>query len=68
MAELEQALKDSKKNPRTTVIVIDTDPMMTTDAGGSWWDVGVPEVSVRPTVLEARVKHEKGRAKQKLGN
>ena len=68
LAELEQALKDSKKNPRTTVIVIDTDPMMTTDAGGSWWDVGVPEVSVRKTVLEAHAKHEKGRAKQKLGN
>ena len=68
LAELEQALKDSKKNTRTTVIVIDTDPMMTTDAGGSWWDVGVPEVSVRPTVLAAHAKHEKGRAKQKLGN
>ena len=68
LAELEQALKDSKKNTRTTVIVIDTDPMMTTDAGGSWWDVGVPEVSVRKTVLEAHAKHEAGRAKQKLGN
>ena len=68
LAELEQALKDSKKNTRTTVIVIDTDPMMTTDAGGSWWDVGVPEISTRPTVLAAHAKHEQGRAKQKLGN
>ena len=68
LAELEQALKDTKKSTRTTVIVIDTDPMMTTDAGGSWWDVGVPEISSRPTVLVARAKHEKGRAKQKLGN
>jgi 3D-(3,5/4)-trihydroxycyclohexane-1,2-dione acylhydrolase (decyclizing) len=68
LAELEQALKDSKNNTRTTVIVIDTDPMISTDAGGAWWDVGVPEVSVRPTVLAARTKHEAGRAKQKLGN
>ncbi len=68
LAELEQALKDSKSNTRTTVIVINTDPMMSTDAGGSWWDVGVPEISVRPTVLTAHAKHEKGRAKQKLGN
>jgi 3D-(3,5/4)-trihydroxycyclohexane-1,2-dione acylhydrolase (decyclizing) len=68
LAELEQALKDSKNNTRTTVIVIDTDPMISTDAGGAWWDVGVPEVSVRPTVLAAHAKHEAGRAKQKLGN
>lgn len=68
LAELEQALKDSKKNTCTTVIVIDTDPMISTDVGGAWWDVGVPEVSVRPTVLAAHTKHEAGRAKQKLGN
>jgi 3D-(3,5/4)-trihydroxycyclohexane-1,2-dione acylhydrolase (decyclizing) len=68
LAELEQALKDSKNNTRTTVIVIDTDPMISTDAGGAWWDVGVPEVSVRPTVLAAHAKHEAGRAKQKIGN
>ena len=68
LAELEQALKDSRKNDRTTLIVIDTDPMISTDAGGAWWDVGVPEVSVRPTVLDANKKWAEGRAKQKLGN
>ena len=68
LAELEQALKDSKANDRTTVIVIDTDPMLSTDAGGAWWDVGVPEVSVRPTVIAANTKWAEGRAKQKLGN
>ena len=26
-------------------IVIDTDPLISTDAGGHWWDVAVPEVS-----------------------
>ena len=34
-----------KKNDRTTVIVIDTDPLISTEAGGHWWDVAVPEVS-----------------------
>ena len=29
------------------MIVIDTDPLASTDAGGHWWDVAVPEVSVR---------------------
>jgi 3D-(3,5/4)-trihydroxycyclohexane-1,2-dione acylhydrolase (decyclizing) len=31
IAELEQALKDTKDNGKTTVIVIDTDPLVTTD-------------------------------------
>ena len=67
-AELEQALKASKANDRTTVIVIDTDPMASTDAGGAWWDVGVPEISTRPQVVEAHKKHEQSRSKQRLGN
>ena len=48
LAELEAALVEAKSAPRTTVIVIDTDPMISTDAGGHWWEVAVPEVSVRP--------------------
>ena len=68
LADLEQALLDSKKNDRTTVIVIDTDPMISTEAGGSWWDVGIPEVSVRPMVEAASKKQKQARAKQRLGN
>ena len=47
LAELEAALVEAKSAPRTTVIVIDTDPMMSTDAGGHWWEVAVPEISRR---------------------
>ncbi len=43
---------------RTTVIVIDTDPLISTEAGGHWWDVAVPEVSVRPQVNAARKDYE----------
>ena len=68
LADLEKALIESKKNTRSTVIVIDTDPMMSTDAGGYWWDVAVPEVSVRPQVAEARKKYEKALAKQRVGD
>ncbi len=59
LADLESALQKSKTNTKTTVIVIDTDPMASTDAGGSWWDVAVPEVSDRPTVQAARKKYVK---------
>jgi 3D-(3,5/4)-trihydroxycyclohexane-1,2-dione acylhydrolase (decyclizing) len=58
IAELEQALKDAEADTRTSVIVIDTDPLVTTEAGGHWWDVAVPEVSVRPTVNAARKDYE----------
>jgi 3D-(3,5/4)-trihydroxycyclohexane-1,2-dione acylhydrolase (decyclizing) len=68
LADLEAALVESKKNARTTVIVIDTDPMITTDAGGSWWEVAVPEVSVRPQVNEARKKYEAGTLGQRIGD
>ena len=68
LAELEAALVEAKAAPRTTVIVIDTDPMMTTDAGGHWWEVAVPEVSVRPQVNEARRKYEAALANQRVGD
>jgi 3D-(3,5/4)-trihydroxycyclohexane-1,2-dione acylhydrolase (decyclizing) len=68
LADLEAALVESQKNTRTTVIVIDTDPMISTDAGGHWWDVAVPEVSVRPQVNAARKEYEKALQKQRLGD
>ncbi|WP_274626845.1 3D-(3,5/4)-trihydroxycyclohexane-1,2-dione acylhydrolase (decyclizing) [Arvimicrobium flavum] len=58
IADLEAALGRAKGNDRTTVIVIDTDPLVSTDAGGHWWDVAVPEVSARTQVNAARKKYE----------
>ena len=58
IAGLEAALAKAKGNDRTTVIVIDTDPLISTEEGGAWWDVAVPEVSERPQVNAARRKYE----------
>ena len=58
IAELEQALARAKGNSRTTVLVIDTDPLASTAAGGHWWDVAVPEVSPRREVNRARADYE----------
>ena len=58
IADLETALKDARGNERTTVIVIDTDPLIATEAGGHWWDVAVPEVSTREEVRTAREGYE----------
>jgi 3D-(3,5/4)-trihydroxycyclohexane-1,2-dione acylhydrolase (decyclizing) len=64
--ELETAMKVAKSAKIPTVIVIDTDPMPGTGGGGSWWEVAVPEVSVRPEVNAAREAFALGAAKQTL--
>ncbi len=68
IAELEQALVTAKSAPRTTVIVIQTDPAPSTAAGGHWWDVGIPEVSARADVRAARDGYEAQRRNQRLGD
>jgi 3D-(3,5/4)-trihydroxycyclohexane-1,2-dione acylhydrolase (decyclizing) len=66
IAELESALKAAAGDSRTTVIVIDTDPLISTDAGGAWWDVAVPEVSPRTQVNAARKEYEDAIKAQRL--
>lgn len=58
IADLEGALERAKAAGRTSVIVIDTDPMVTTEAGGWWWDVAVPEVSEHEAVRAARKAYD----------
>ena len=55
---LEAALVEARSADRTSVIVIDTDPLASTQAGGHWWDVAVPEVSDRPEVVAARESYD----------
>ncbi len=62
--ELEDALVRAKASDKTQVIVIDTDPYPSTEAGGTWWEVGVPEVSVRKEVNDARAKFELSKKEQ----
>jgi 3D-(3,5/4)-trihydroxycyclohexane-1,2-dione acylhydrolase (decyclizing) len=66
IAELEKAIADSRGNDRTSVFVIDTDPLIVTEAGGHWWDVAVPEVSPREQVNKARKAYVEKRAAQRI--
>ena len=67
LAELEAGLAESEGGPGVHVFVIDTDPLITTDAGGHWWDVAVPEVSERPQVNAAREAYVKALKAQRAG-
>ncbi|MEL6736584.1 MAG: thiamine pyrophosphate-dependent enzyme, partial [Pseudomonadota bacterium] len=64
IAELEEALVAARGSTEVRVLVIDTDPGPSTEAGGSWWDVAVPAVSDQPGVNAARVAYEEGRKDQ----
>lgn len=65
IAELEDALakRDTIKGPY--VVVIDTDPYPSTEPGGTWWDVGVPEVSDRAEVNAAHDKYIENKQAQR---
>ncbi|NZA26887.1 3D-(3,5/4)-trihydroxycyclohexane-1,2-dione acylhydrolase (decyclizing) [Luteimonas sp. SJ-92] len=58
LGELETALARARAADRSYVVVVDTDPLKATEAGGWWWDVAVPEVSARPEVGAARRAYE----------
>ena len=68
IAELEAALARARASEVSYGIVIDTDPIPTTEAGGAWWDVAVPEVSTRPAVRAARADYETARELQRLAD
>ncbi|MEC7155613.1 MAG: thiamine pyrophosphate-dependent enzyme, partial [Pseudomonadota bacterium] len=53
IAELESMAAEAIGRDGVDVIVIDTDPGPSTAAGGTWWEVGVPEVSDRAEVASA---------------
>ena len=65
IAGLEAALKRARAAKRTSLICIETDPNRSTNEGGWWWEVAVPEVSQRQEVVAARKAYEQGKQNQK---
>ena len=68
LAELEGAFAEARNASTTQVILIDTDAGPSTDAGGLWWDVAVPQVSTRPEVEKAYEGYERKRSRQRAVN
>ena len=56
-----EALRESKKTDRTTVIYVQNDRYVGVPGYESWWDVPVAEVSETDSVREARKEWEKNR-------
>jgi len=66
IAELEAALAKRSDIKGPYVIVIDTDPYPSTEPGGTWWEVGVPEVSERAEVNAAQAKSMANKRSQRF--
>jgi 3D-(3,5/4)-trihydroxycyclohexane-1,2-dione acylhydrolase (decyclizing) len=64
--ELEAAFGRARAADRTTVIAIKTSAYEWTE-GGSFWEVGVPEVSERESIRQARAALAEGKAEQRVG-
>lgn len=65
IAELEQALERAKNSEVTYVINLDTDPYITTENSGCWWDVAIAECSEETGVNEARTRYEEHKERQR---
>ena len=65
IAELEAALAKRDRIKGPYVVVVDTDPYLSTEPGGTWWDVGVPEVSERPEVNAAHENYIENKQTQR---
>jgi 3D-(3,5/4)-trihydroxycyclohexane-1,2-dione acylhydrolase (decyclizing) len=63
--ELADALASALAADLTTVVVVETDPLVPAPDSASWWDVPVAELSTRPAALAARERYEAGRLRQR---
>ena len=66
IGELESAIERARAADRTYVIALKTHPHSWT-GGGSFWEVGVPEVSTSESVRQARADMDAARAAQRVG-
>jgi len=64
VAELEDALRDARASSRTTVIHVETDPLVGAPSSGAWWDVPVAETSALDTTRAARADYEREKTTQ----
>jgi 3D-(3,5/4)-trihydroxycyclohexane-1,2-dione acylhydrolase (decyclizing) len=65
IAELRDYLERARKNSRTTVVAIETDPLVGAPGSEAWWDVPVAEVSTLESTRNARAAYVAHKAQQR---
>jgi 3D-(3,5/4)-trihydroxycyclohexane-1,2-dione acylhydrolase (decyclizing) len=64
IAEFETALREAAASDRTTVVEVQTDPLVAAPDSGAWWDVPVAEVAELETTRAARKTYEQDKRSQ----
>jgi 3D-(3,5/4)-trihydroxycyclohexane-1,2-dione acylhydrolase (decyclizing) len=62
--ELEEALRGARSADRTTVVHVETDPLVGAPSSEAWWDVPVAEVSDLESTRSARADYEREKRTQ----
>ncbi|QRM57092.1 3D-(3,5/4)-trihydroxycyclohexane-1,2-dione acylhydrolase (decyclizing) [Sinorhizobium sp. BG8] len=68
IADLEKKIVEARSRNIPTVIVIDTDAVPGTGAGGHWWDVAVPQVGGPERLVRAREHYNRSARDQRTFN
>ena len=63
--DLSRALEESRRETRTTVIVVEVDKEARVPGYESWWDVPVAEVSTMESVQRARAAYDEARKRER---
>ena len=63
--DLRAAITAAKASERSTVIHVETDPMIGSPDSAAWWDVPVSEVATLASTTDARAIYEKNKAAQR---
>jgi 3D-(3,5/4)-trihydroxycyclohexane-1,2-dione acylhydrolase (decyclizing) len=65
IAQLEKALTEAQAAAVTTVVHVETDPLVSAPASPAWWDVPVAAVSSLESTQQARAAYEQSKARQR---
>ncbi len=65
IAELEKAFADAQAADVTTVIHVETDPLVPAPDSPGWWDVPVAEVAALESTRDARATYDTEKARQR---
>ncbi|MDO3696184.1 3D-(3,5/4)-trihydroxycyclohexane-1,2-dione acylhydrolase (decyclizing) [Curtobacterium flaccumfaciens] len=63
--DLKAALRQAKANEHTTLVHINSDPLVYAPEGDGWWDVPVAQTSTLPSTQAARAEYEQQVATQR---
>jgi 3D-(3,5/4)-trihydroxycyclohexane-1,2-dione acylhydrolase (decyclizing) len=62
---LAAAIRDAKASPTSTVIHVETDPLVGAPSSEAWWDVPVSAASTLDSTQQARATYDENKAQQK---